>query len=131
MNGACRINLTDDQHAEAMTVAHERQRMNVARGIRDKYGATKGLALHEIGVMGERAVAVWRNEPWTGNLGDFKAADVGELQVRTRTEQFHKLILHPADCDQDVFVLATILSSRLVELTGWLYGRMGKHIESG
>ncbi len=120
------IELTETQYKEAMIVARARQDMNVARGIKDKHGASEGIALHEPGALGERALAAFLQIPWTGNLGDFGAADVGELQVRTRSQRHHRLILHPDDKPNDIFVLATIVGPRTVELTGWMYARMGK-----
>ena len=122
-----RVTLTPDELAEADRVAHARQSENLALDRPDAYGAAKegGINLHISGARGEKAVAKMLGRPWTGNLGDLKAADVGDIQVRTTTHRRGSLILHPKDDDEDQFYLVIDLSPHF-DVVGSIRGRDGK-----
>lgn len=78
------------------------------------------------GACGEMALAKYLGVFWDGNMGNFQAADVGALQVRTNPNAWGDLMLHPKDKDEDIFVL--ILSDKMPSYTlrGWIYGHEGK-----
>jgi hypothetical protein len=111
----------------AYVVAALRQISNIKHGKRDRYGASPedGFSLHVKGCLGEMAVAKALGIYWCGNLGDFGAADVGDLQVRTRSRHDQDLIVHPSDKDTDRFILVTGTGDRFV-LQGWCYGEEAK-----
>jgi hypothetical protein len=75
---------------------------------------------------GELALAKYLGIFWDGNMGDFQAADVGALQVRTTSLETGALILYPTDKDDDVFVLVLSHKVPVYMLSGWIYGREGK-----
>jgi hypothetical protein len=70
------------------------------------------------GTMAELAVAKGLNLYWAGIVGDFKAPDVGPLQVRYTDRPTGHLLLHKSDKDEDfcVFVIGSFGKYRLV---GW------------
>ena len=126
------VTLTPKERKKALEIAHARQTQNLAKGRKDRYGAkkTNGLSLHETGAMGEAALAKFCNIKWDGSLGNLKAKDVGNLQVRTRTKDEYKgeksaLILQPRDKDDDIFVMA-IYEDDKAYLAGWIRAGDGK-----
>jgi hypothetical protein len=116
--------------AAALKVARERQRYNEVNGAADKYGATKGVQLHEIGCLGEYASAKHYRVPWPNEMGLYSAADVGRwLNVRARTQRWHDLIIHDSDiypCNIPVILayVGTVWPSKRpgnVELLGYWF----------
>ena len=112
-------------------VALDRVLYNLEYRISEKHGAETelgGLNYHFAGCLGELAVAKHFGQFWSGSLGNFKAKDVGVLQVRAGTRVDHRLILHPEDSGDDIFVLAHAVTDRLprIRLAGWLRGVDGK-----
>jgi hypothetical protein len=77
------------------------------------------------GAAGEMAVAKLANIYWNGNMGNLKAADVGRLQVRTRSRDYYDLILHPTDPDDSAFILVVGKAPRF-RIVGWIVARDGK-----
>ncbi len=121
-----RVSLTPTQVAHARDVARIRQRNNLRDRRTPRYGHTGDPFLaHLHGALGEKAVAVAFGIEWTGAIGDLSARDVGALQVRATTHRQGRLILHPADADDEAFVLA-VLDGVEVELAGWIMARDGK-----
>lgn len=102
---------------------------NKFSGRKPRYGLT-GVGWNEgmVGALGEAAVAMFFNVYWSGAIGDLGAKDVGRLQVRTRTEQWHNMILHEADNDDDYFVLVHYDAPRF-HIAGWIQARDGKRPE--
>lgn len=112
-------------------VALERQTMNVAAGLRQKYGASNAheasLHLHELGCFGEHALCWHLELPWTSAYDRQAKADVGTIyQVRAVDEAKkanRSLSAHPSDPSDQVFVLAVVnYASLIVTLKGWAYG---------
>lgn len=87
----------------------------------------KGVGWNEgmVGALGEAAVAMYYNVYWSGSIGNLAASDVGRLQVRTRTEDWHNLILHDRDKDDDHFVQVYYDAPRFV-IAGWIKAKDGK-----
>lgn len=120
------ITLTESEIALAYTVAGQRQAQNLAAGRRDRYGAgVGGFGLHVLGCLGEIALAKAFDRYWSGNVGGLKAADVGSLQIRSTDHPNGKLILHPADRDDDRYFLARVAGAA-VDIVGYIVGRDGK-----
>ena len=109
------------------TVGIMRQVKNLKDGREDRYGAPKdkGWTLHIDGACGEQALAKHLKMYWSGNLGNFRAADVGSLQVRTTQYHNGHLLLHDDDKDDDIFVLMTGLVPAL-RIRGWCFAKEGK-----
>lgn len=113
----------------AATVGLRRQIMNLRAERCDRYGFNgDAWAVHIEGACGEMAVAKLLNRYWCGNLGDLDAADVGKLQVRTRSKHSYELILHPADADEDAWILVTGIAPEY-RVHGWVTGVEGKKEE--
>jgi hypothetical protein len=123
------VKLTFDEFFHAALVGVTRQIDNLRNRRVNRYGATDDEAwrLHIEGAAGEMAVAKYIGKFWSGNLGNLRAADVGDhLQVRTRAGGYTSLILHPSDPDDDIFVLVMGRAPSFC-LQGWLRGGQGKH----
>lgn len=114
----------------AAAVACERHIQNVFAGKPDRYGAPPNAAwqLHIEGCLGEFAYAKFAQRFWNGNVGDLKAADVGNVQVRASSDLRYRLILHHDDADDQAFVLVLGTGPRYL-LRGWCWGREGKREE--
>lgn len=124
------VALTEDEVRFAALVGMGRQVQNLFLGRRDAHGADKdrGWQIHIEGAAAEMAFAKFRNRFWSGNLGNLRAADVGEVQVRSTGHAGGSLILHDSDPDDDAFVLVTGRCPAFV-VRGWLWGREGKSVE--
>lgn len=117
------IKLDRPSMVKAARIGCARQIDNILRGRKPAYGAgsDNDYQKHVEGAMGECAVAVALGLPWDGALGDLDAADVGNLQVRTRSKHWYDLIVHRDDPDDDKFILVTGKNGTYF-LQGWLYG---------
>jgi len=124
------VTLSESECAQAASIACARQISNRIRKIKDKYGMDplKGWGEHIEGAGGEFSVAKYFGLFYNGSLGDFHAADVGRLQVRTTPLPTNRLTLHPDDKDNHPYILVTGLMPTYT-LSGWLYGREGKKAE--
>lgn len=103
-----------------------RQASNVVRGRKDAYNFTgDGYGIHIQGAVGEFVVAKALGLFWAGP-GKLRGHDIGvSYEVRAGTEDWHKLILHPEDKDDAVFILVTG-NALDYAIRGWLIGRDGK-----
>ena len=104
-----KITLTSHEMYLAANTGIIRQITNLKNGLKDRYGAEtqKGWDIHIEGCGGELAVAKHFNLFWTGNIGNLSLADVGNIQVRTTSWDTGRLIIHPKDKDDDIFILVT------------------------
>ncbi len=119
--------LTDAEMEWARTVGARRQEENVAAGLRDKYGAARagGANLHVLGAIGEITVAHAMKYQYGYPQDVFKGKDYGPYQVRTRRFRRMKLLLHPDDADNDVFIAVYGIPPEMW-IAGWCYGAEGK-----
>jgi hypothetical protein len=122
MNGGC-INLTDQEREAATAVGSRRHAEAVKKRLPDRHGFRgDSLQIHVEGACGELAAAKALGLPWDGPVNTFKrGGDVGDLQVRTRSNHAWDLIVRPDDRDGDVFVLVTGLTPRF-RVHGWIRG---------
>lgn len=124
------ITLTWAEMMLAYQVAAQRRIMNMKKGLGGRYGAPEGEGSEELDIIaarGEMAVAKALNLYWSGTVGDYGAIDVGGLvDVRTRTKDWHSLILHPGDKDDLPFVLVDASNPPNMRLVGWIYAKDGK-----
>lgn len=121
------IRLTSSELMGAALVGVMRQVTNLRDAREDAYGCRRddGWRAHIEGACGECAVAKFLGMYWNGSLGKLRAADVGTLQVRTRSRHDYDLIVHPGDEDDSPFVLVTGTAPVYV-LRGWIRGRDAK-----
>ena len=101
------IKLTENELIMAANVGVRRQSASLAKNLKDKHGASisKGWQLHIEGACGELAFAKAMNWFWNGSVNTFKLPDVGNVQVRTRSEAHYELIIRKGDAG--IFVLVT------------------------
>lgn len=108
--------LIDDQiSGEALTyvhsIANRRQAEATAARRRDRHGAEAedGGLIHLLGACGEYATACVLGVLWSGSVNTFKAPDILDfIQVRTRSEPWHDLIVRDGDNSRETFVLVTL-----------------------
>jgi hypothetical protein len=121
------IKLEDFELMAASQVGCRRVVSSLKKNLQDKYGAGDANAW-QIGIDGacsEMAVAKRFNVYWNASVDTFKLPDVGPLQVRSTRRSEGKLILHPEDSDDEVFILVTIYRD-IYTLRGWILGKDGK-----
>lgn len=120
-----RVRLTSGEMMQAALVGVMRHVGNLKRGRQDAHGyAGDGWAAHIEGACGELALAKALGLYWSGAL-EFRADDVGRLQVRTRSRHDYDLIVHPEDPDDRPFVLVTGKAPDF-RVGGWIMGRDAK-----
>lgn len=117
------ISLDPCEMAIAACVGSSRQRFALGKGYQSKHGFRGiGWSEHIEGAAGEMAVAKYFGVYWGGAHNSWKGPDIGgNIQVRTRSEPWHELIVRDDDSDQDVFVLVTGRAPNFV-LHGWIRG---------
>lgn len=130
------VKLTYSEILLGIHIAGQMQVQNWMQGRQARYGAVKdfggALGIAATGVLGEMAVAKALDLFWMGNVGQHGITDVGGdngVDVRTRTQLNHNLILHQADDDNKIFVGAIVHDPTEVRLIGWCYGHEGKRPE--
>jgi hypothetical protein len=121
------ITLSDVEMQMAIFVGAARHIANAKDGIEHAYGGDpeKGWSMDIEGAAGEIAVARWTGIFWNGNIGNKRADDVGNLQVRTTCWHNGHLLLHKPDKGDKAFVLVTGFAPNLI-IRGWLWGYEGK-----
>jgi hypothetical protein len=83
-------------------------------------------SIHILGASGECAFAKAAGRYWSGGVNTFKAsADVGQIEVRTRSKHTYDLIVRKDDSDDSVFVLVTGGPADFL-VHGWILGRDAK-----
>lgn len=98
----------------------------VKQGKRDIHGYEgAGWDANIEGACGELAAAKALGRYWDGSVETWKRPDIGDLQIRTRSQSHYGLLVRPDDDDDDIFVLVT---GKCPEFTvrGWLHGRDSK-----
>jgi hypothetical protein len=87
-----------------------------------------GWGAHIEGALGEQAVAKALNIYWDGSVNTWKAEDLAGIQVRTRREHWHDLIVRPDDSDASAWVLVTGKEGDYI-VRGWIAGGEAKRQE--
>ena len=114
----------------AATIGVQRQLEALRAKLPDRHGYTgSGWSEHVEGSAGELAVAKLFNKFWGGATNVFRTkGDVGEIEVRTRSEHSYELILRPDDHDDKHYVLVTGRAPNF-RVHGYVLGRIGKRPE--
>ena len=121
------VTLTEPEIAIAFMVAGQREGMNFHNGAQQNYGNDgTDWGKPVIGCMGEMALAKYKDRYWSGNVGNYDAADVGRnMEVRATTLTSGNLLLHDEDKDHHFYFLA-IIAQHTVYLHGYIKGAVGK-----
>lgn len=85
-----------------------------------------GWGVHIEGAAGEMAFAKAAGRYWGATVNTFRfGGDVGDIQVRTRSDPGYEMLIRPNDRNDDVFYLVT---GRIPEFTvvGWIRGAEAK-----
>jgi hypothetical protein len=108
-------------------IGSERQISAVEKGLNNSFGYKgSGWDIHIEGAAGELAYCKWAGIYFYPTIDTFKnGGDVGELQIRTRSEDSYDLIVREKDRDDDIFILVVgkIPKYRIV---GWITGSNAK-----
>ena len=124
-----KVNLTSWEMLLAAQAGVMRQVENLKIGRSAAHGAgdKNDWQLHIEGALGEYALAKHLGIFWDGK-GKLRAPDVGEMDVRTRSEHSYDLILHESDPDDRIFWLVTGKNGDYA-IRGKIVGRDGKRPE--
>jgi hypothetical protein len=115
----------------AAEVGKLRQFESLRKGLQDKYGfdGEKGWSIHIEGASGEMAVAKCLGVYWGGSVNTFRTqADVGRLEIRTRSRSDYDLLVRPDDKNDSIFVHVTGRSPKF-KIHGWMKGADAKRPE--
>ena len=124
-----RVHLSQWELLQAALVGVRRHLEALRQKLPDKHGLeSAGWSEHIEGAAGEMAFAKFSGKYWSCSVNAFKAGDVGEVQVRTRSKDHYDLIVRSDDKDDDVFVLVLGRVPRF-RVVGWIWGREAKRGE--
>lgn len=101
------VTLNRNEILMAAFVGVRRQCESIIKGLKDANCETEnGWQVHVEGALGELAFAKALGLYWDGSVNTFKTgADVGGIQVRTRSKPSYELIVRDNDRDEDWFAL--------------------------
>lgn len=123
-----KVNLTHTEILYASAIGCMRQVQNLKKRRKPAYGSgsNSDWQLHIEGALGECAVAKALGIYWSGAIGDLKAGDVDNIQVRTTAHKNGHLIMHPEDDDGAIFLLVLGANGQY-NIAGWILGLFGKN----
>jgi hypothetical protein len=131
MSDFIRVDMTNYEVKIAASIGAARRVMKLFSPSRRDYNGAEvedGWRIDIEGACGEMVLAKWARAYWSGNLGRLDLADVGPLQVRTRTRHDYELPLYDKDHPDHLFVLVTGVAPQFA-LRGWIRARDGKRNE--
>lgn len=120
------VSLSPSEMMTAALAGVMRQVENCKRSRTPRFGAgaTNDWQLHIEGCLGEYAIAKYLGAFWPGK-GRLRTADVGDMDVRTRSRDGYELIVHDSDPDHRVFWLVCGSNGKY-RVKGWIFGRDAK-----
>lgn len=107
------------------------RRLNGVRYRREEpYGARPAAAWNDDinGSIAELALAKHLGIFWSGTVGRLDLPDVGSLQVRSKTDPVHRLVVLESDEDAKVFV-SVLVGIPVCQLCGWMLAKDAKRSE--
>jgi len=123
------VTLTWHEVAMAAEVGKLRYLSAIKHNRRGRPGYEGGRWTEHIeGAAGEYAVAKFLGIHWDGSVDAFQRADVGRLEVRTRSRHDWDLIVRQDDADDSPFVLVTGQAPEY-RVRGWIRGGEAKRPE--
>lgn len=122
------VELTRIEIEFAKLLGIERHHGALGSGRKDAHGFDGDpLEIHIAGVAGEMAFCKCLGMYFMPTIDTYKSPDVGDnIQVRTRSEKWHDLLVRPNDKDEDKFVLV-VGKMPIFSVIGWAYGSEAKH----
>lgn len=119
--------LTDEELKLADSIGNLRQDESEKDGRRAAHGFNGNeRACHVLGARGELAVAKALGLQWDATVNTFhNRGDVGDIEVRTRTNHSYDLLVRADDADDRRFVLV-IGIDRVFSIYGWKRGADAK-----
>lgn len=118
-----RLTLTYHEVTHAATVGLARHWSALKRSLRETNGSERAnhWFTHQLGAIGELAVAKALSVHWSGNVGKEGRPDIVykglSIEVRAVTDPRHRLIVHPED-QADFFVLTVLDELPCVKIAG-------------
>ena len=108
----------------AAQVGRRRHFQAVMEGKKDRHGFDGDpLRIHVEGAAGEMVVSRALGIYWDGSVGTWKANDLPGIQVRTRSEHWHDLLIRRDDDLTARWVLVTgKIKLPTYRVHGWVYG---------
>lgn len=124
------IELTWPELWFALSAGLMRRLNGVRNGRAEPYGARPKAAWDADinGAIAELALAKHFNLFWSGTVGRVDLPDVGLLQVRSKIEMQHRLVVRREDGDDEVFV-SVLVDVPVCTLCGWMRGHDAKREE--
>lgn len=124
------ILLTQEDIEQAKKVARIRnEKAILAHADPQKYGFKgENLSLHVEGALAEKAASKALELEWDIGPWQKRSWDIGNLQIRSTKYTTGKLIVRPADDENDTFVLVISRSPKF-EIKGWIKGKDAKKEE--
>jgi len=120
------ITLTEEDIDRAARVGLLRMKESIRKGHKDRKqrkSEAERLGVDIIGAFGELSMCKIMGWEWSGSVGSYKGPDAKQnIEIRTRTNWNHDLIVKPYDNMDHVFVLV-IGSAPTYEAVGWITGR--------
>lgn len=104
------------------------RRLNGVRYRREEpYGARPTAAWNDDinGCIAELALAKYLGIFWSGTVGRLDLPDVGTLQVRSKVEVQHRLVVLRSDDDDKPFV-SVLVTVPVCHLCGWMFAKDAK-----
>lgn len=120
-----KIRLTYHEVTHASTVGLARHWSALKRSLRETNGSERAnhWFTHQLGAIGELAVAKALSVHWAGNVGKEGRPDIVyngfSIEVRAVTDPSHRLIVHPED-QADFFILTVLDELPFVTIAGVL-----------
>jgi hypothetical protein len=128
-----RINLEPYEVELGTFIGNKRYEEAILQNKKDSHGFKKSpeeaRQIHIDGACGEIAFAKSMNWFYSGSVNTYKeGGDVGEIQVRTRSQHDYDLIIRKNDRDSSVFVLVTGKIPEYI-VHGWILAKDAKRQE--
>jgi len=110
--------------AEADQIGNLRQTESERRHSENRYGASGGQFLHQVGARGECCFAKATGLTWWKGVNRYQDPDVGPFEVRTRSKHGYELIVRLHAKDRP-YALLTGTGPYFI-VWGWIDGRGAK-----
>lgn len=126
------VRLTSSEIMQGAICGITRRIKSIEQNRRPKYGIKPGTEwqVDIEGALGELAVAKALRFYWPATIDTFKReADIGaHVEIRTRSERWHDLMVHDEDADDRIFILCRGRAPEY-DVAGWIRAREGKRSE--
>jgi hypothetical protein len=125
MISSMRIQLSEEERGRAKAIASRRHHEAKRMSCRDVHGCSDDPGWHEIGALGECAVAKGLGIPWDPPINSFRSLpDIqwGPLgiEVKTRTKSWYELIVRGDDRIDWAYILVLPGGDALVDNASWI-----------